>query len=319
MLHVGPLSDADNLKSFNDRRFDGDEMLMARTVKFAMDGTPGKFAWMFEPYADGTSGVPKYHPERLNKVFDQLDEAGLRIYVHAEGDKGIAWVIDAFEYANETGKPLRKDARHVITHLDHLRQQDIPRMKSLNLIAQVQPNWMGFDGYTKTVTAKQIGPERLADMHQFTRLRDAGLMIAAGADWPTGPVISPWEMIQIGATGQELDQADPPRPKPFKVEDLIKQFTINGAFLMFRERLTGSIEVGKRADLIVVNQNILKIPASEIAKTRVLLTVFNGAAVYGATNFKNTPPLSKPVSFHSQDCVFCGAFPPAGLWRVNNE
>lgn len=108
-------------------RFVGDGRLSARTVKFVVDGTPSKYALMHDAYNDGTFDVGNYTQERLFKIFDELTELGFRLYVHAEGDHGISRTISAFEYANQTGRPLGKDDRHAIAHLDHVRSVDYPR------------------------------------------------------------------------------------------------------------------------------------------------------------------------------------------------
>lgn len=320
LVHLGYLSDEENTADLMARRFVGDEMLSARTVKFAIDGTPGKYALMHDAYLDDTFGVANYSQERLFEVFDELSELGFRIFVHAEGDHGISRTVSAFEYADQTGKPLGEDHRHLITHLDHVRSVDYPRMAALGLWAQIQPQWMGFDNYDKTVALPNLGPERYADKGQYTRLRDAGIPIGAGADWPTGPVVSAWDMIQIGVTGQELDQADPPRTTPFEVEDMIRAFTIDGARLMFRDQISGSLEVGKRADLIVIDRNLFEIPKNEISEVRVLLTMLNGEPVFGSTNWERVVGGGDPISYNEyqhadpyddEDEQFL-----PGIWRV---
>ncbi|MGI9520926.1 MAG: amidohydrolase [Hyphomicrobiaceae bacterium] len=319
MVHLGFKSDKENTASLMARRFIGDERVSARTVKFAVDGTPGKFALMHDAYKDGTFGVANYTQERLFAIFDELTERGFRLYVHAEGDHGISRTISAFEYANQTGKPLRKEHRHVITHLDHVRSVDYPRMKRLGLWAQIQPNWMGFDPYDQTVTLPNVGPDRYATKNQYTLLRDAGIPIAAGADWPTGPIMSPWDMIQMGATGQGIGEPEP-RTKPFTVAEMVKFFTINGAKLMFRDDISGSLEVGKHADLIVVSQNIMEVPKNQISKTKVLLTMLDGEVVYGDSNWSKVVEGRAPISFNeymskSPYGINDEHFLP-GVWRV---
>ncbi len=264
------------------RHDEGNDLLKIRTIKLFVDGIPGKTALMFKPYNDGTQGLANYKQEQLNTVINTLTENGFRIMVHCQGDKGITMTINAFEYADKTGEPLGKDHYNMLTHLDHLRLQDIPRMKALGLIAQIQPHWPSMSRYTETVTKPQVGAERFEKMYPFAELNDAGVMLTAGADWPTGPIISPWTLIETGITRQEAGGKTPVFPgKKLNLNTLIRAFTINGAKLMFNDKFTGSLEVGKKADLIVINQNLFEIPVTDIHKTKVLLTMLDGKPVYG--------------------------------------
>ena len=307
------------------RRFRGGERLTNHTVTFVIDGVPGQTAFMMDPYEDGTRGVVNYAQARLFRLFDRLTERGFRLYALAAGDHGIERAISAFEHADQTGRPLRPDARHTIAHLDHIRPIDIKRMAALDIWGQIQPHWMGNDPFDRATVLPNVGDERFYfEKNEYTRLRDAGIRLAAGADWPTGPVVSPWTMIQIGATGQWIPDTLPPRTTPFEVENLIEMFTINGAAIQFMDEFSGSLEVGKRADLIVIDRNVLEIPIDEIAQTQVLLTMLDGDPVYGGTNFEKVVESGDIVDYSDYEFDWpyedapAGRFIP-GRWRIIPE
>ncbi|TWT81277.1 N-substituted formamide deformylase precursor [Planctomycetes bacterium CA13] len=315
-VHFSPLDDEVNLKTIQGRPFQGTEMLDCRTVKWAIDGVPGTMAFMSEPYKDGTHPPANYDQDRLNREVDRYTEMGMRMMFHCEGDAGIDMTLKAMEYAHATGKPLGMDDRHIMTHLDHVQPDHIERMKKLNIIAQVQFHWAAATTYNQTTVFKNVRKELVDQMYPFTDLIDAGLHVGAGADWPTSPEWKPWELMQVGATRTMLDGEGGRFPgESLSVEQMVKAFTIEGAYAIWREDIIGSIEVGKRADLIVLANNIFEIKPEELSQTRVLLTLLNGNPVWGAKNFEKVQPTGESVEYG--DYVpghFC-EFTLPGVWR----
>lgn len=297
-VHFSPLSDEQNLQAIGGRPFDGTEMLDCRTVKWAIDGVPGTMAYMSEPYVDGTHPPGNYDQDRLNKEVDRYTEMGMRMMFHAEGDAGIGMTLTALEYAHITGKPLGMNDRHIITHLDHVQPDHIARMKKLNIIAQVQFHWAAANTYNRTTVFKNVKKELVDKMYPFKDLINAGLHVATGADWPTSPEWTPWELLQVGATRTQVNGEGGRFPgELLTIEEMIKAFTIEGAYTIWREDIIGSIEVGKRADLIVLANNIFETRPEELSKTQVLLTLLNGQPVWGATNFEKVSPSGESVEY----------------------
>ena len=318
-VHFSPLDDDQNLRTIQGRPFNGTEMLDCRTVKWAIDGIPGTMAHMSEPYNDGTHPPANYDQDRLNKEVDRYTEMGMRMMFHCQGDAAIGMTLTALEYAHQTGKPLGMDDRHIMTHLDHVQTDHIERMKKLNIIAQVQFHWAAATTYNQTTVFKNVKKELVEKMYPFKDLIDAGLHVAAGADWPTSPEWTPWELMQVGATRTSPDGKGGRFPgEALTVEEMVKAFTIEGAYAIWREDIIGSIEVGKRADLIVLANNIFETKPEELSKTRVLLTLLNGQPVWGATNFEKVTPTGNSVEYGDYVTRHnCNLVLP-GVWRSTN-
>lgn len=141
---------------------------------------------------------------------------------------------------------------------------------------------------------RNVKKELIDIMYPFRDMQEAGLNIAIGADWPTGVEWTPWELIEVGLTRQNPGGVGDKFPgDPLTLEEMIHGFTMGSAYLMKREDIIGSLEVGKRADLIVLDRDIFEVAKSkptDIHNTRVLLTLFNGDPVWGATNFAKVSP-----------------------------
>ncbi|OHX66354.1 amidohydrolase [Flammeovirga pacifica] len=285
-VHLSPIDDETNNKSLDERFYEGNEMLTSKTVKFAIDGIPTDKAFLFEPYENADCehshtciGVANYSKERLLANFKYLIDNGNRIYVHAEGDAGISRVIDCLEEINKDRSI--KDDRHVITHVDLIKKEDVDRCAKLGIVLQVQPQWQPLDEFAKSYIKPALGEERFNEIYRYDRLyQREDIMVGVGADYPTGPVFSPWEMMQNIVTSKNVGEDMQPRGYTSSVEKAVLLFTINNAYVMFREDISGSLEAGKKADFIIVDQDIFSIDVNDIHKTKVLKTVLNGNTVY---------------------------------------
>ncbi|GGZ71839.1 hypothetical protein GCM10007028_06500 [Algibacter mikhailovii] len=211
---------------------------------------------------------------------------------HAQGDAGIERTIQALEYANTNGNPLGENARHIITHLDHGNSGQFERMKKLNIIAQVQTHWPAPNDYNRASLFKNVNQKLVDGMYNFRGMLDTGLMISAGADWPTSPEWTPWELFQIGATRMNPNGEHGVFPgEVLTLEEMIPMMTINGAYTIFRDDIIGSLEVGKKADLIILDRDIFELEKTnklDIHNTKVVLTLMNGEVVWGGANFEKT-------------------------------
>jgi predicted amidohydrolase YtcJ len=188
--------------------------------------------------------------------------------------------LDAIEAAQKANG--RRDARHHIAHLELISPSDIPRFKELGVVANFQPLWAYADLYITKLTEPILGPQRSRLLYPIGSVARSGAVIAGGSDWSVSSM-NPLEAIQIGVTRRALEDRAGTPWLPDEVVDLptmIAAYTINGAYLSHQEKITGSIEMGKAADLIVLDHDLFEIPASEIHRVKVMLTLLEGKEVY---------------------------------------
>jgi predicted amidohydrolase YtcJ len=261
----------------------GGEKLHIGGLKGFADGSLGSTtALFFEPYLDApnTAGLANSEmiPEsKMQHHILDADRAGLQVAVHAIGDKANHMVLGMYEEAERQNGP--RDRRFRIEHAQHLRMDDIPRFGKLHVIASMQPYHSIDDGRW---AEKRIGPERAKGTYAFRALLDSGAVLAFGSDWDVAPMV-PLMGIYAAATRRTLDGKHPdgwiPEQK-ITVAESIRAYTMGSAYASFDEKIKGSIEPGKLADMVVVSDDILSIPAVQIEKTRVETTVFDGKVIY---------------------------------------
>ena len=257
--------------------------LRANTVKIFADGViEGHTAALLEPYLDrpGFRGKPNVDAEGLNKLVTALDREGFQVHVHAIGDYAIREALDAFETAR-TGNGVR-DSRHHIAHLQLIDPRDVPRFRRLGVVANFQPLWAFRDAYITDLTEPVLGPERSRWLYPINSVVRTGAVVACGSDWSVSSM-NPLEAIQVAVTRRDPAKESGPSWIPEELVDLpsiIAAYTINGAYVNFEEAETGSIEVGKAADLAVLDRNLFEIPAAEIGRAKVVLTLLEGQVVY---------------------------------------
>jgi predicted amidohydrolase YtcJ len=189
--------------------------------------------------------------------------------------------LDAIEDARR-GNPSGAN-RHAITHLVYPRPEDLGRFQELDVIANISPYW-AFPNEWSASFSPILGAERAAWMYPFRALADRGALLTAGSDYPFTP-LDPMLAIEVGMTRRDPENGTSPAmtaAQALALEDLLAAYTINAAHQLYREDLTGSIEVGKWGDLVVLDRNLFDIPPDEISETRVLLTVLEGEIVYRA-------------------------------------
>lgn len=259
----------------------------ASTVKIMQDGVLENYtAAMLEPYdvPSRTRGIPMVEPEFLKRAVTLLDAADFQVHFHAIGDAAIRQSLDAVEEALiENGQ---RGNRHHISHLQVIHPDDIPRFAELDVVANFQPLWAYADRYILELNLPFIGEERTSWMYPIKSVQDAGGRIAFGSDWSVSTA-NPFMQIETAIT--RLSAIDEPAPEftpeeRIDLESAVAAFTINAAFVNKQEDETGSIETGKLADLIVLDQNLFDIEPSAISDTSVLLTLFAGEPVYGSVD-----------------------------------
>ncbi|MFI5183005.1 MAG: amidohydrolase [Vicinamibacteria bacterium] len=239
-------------------------------------------ASMLEPYLDrpGVRGEPNFTPERLNPLVARLTEAGFNVHVHAIGDRAVRMTLDAFEAARS--KQGDRTLRHQIAHLEVIHPDDVPRFRALGVIANFQPLWAYADDYIVDLTWPLLGPERSRWLYPIGSVARSGAVLAFGSDWSVSSP-NPLEAIEVALTRQAISEPKRPAMLPEEAIDLptaLAAYTIGSAYAMGDEAETGSLEVGKAADLVVLSANLFAIPPGRIHEQRVLLTLFAGQPVY---------------------------------------
>ncbi len=258
-------------------------------AKIFVDGVlEGGTAYLLEPYAHKPEfrGEPIWDTEILKYTSIALDKEKLQIHVHVIGDAAVHITLDALEQAQVING--KRDSRHLVTHLQLVEPEDILRFKQLDVVGVPQPFWFKIDEYYWELALPYLGKERADVQYPMQSFIDAGVVMASASDFPVTIPFDPFIAIQIGMTRSGLDEESNEVLWPEErvgLEDMIQSFTYNGAYANFLENETGSIEVGNQADIIVLDQNLFEIPVSDIAQTKILLTLVDGKEVYRALAF----------------------------------
>jgi hypothetical protein len=260
---------------------------------FADGGLGASTAWLFAPYNDAptTSGLATdelQHPEQMFTDMKGADKAGLQIAIHAIGDRANRTILDLYQRVEKDNGP--RDRRLRIEHAQHLTAADIPRFAQLHVIASMQPYHAIDDGRW---AEKRLGPERIHYAYDFRSLLDSGAILAFGSDWPVAP-LKPLMGIYAAVTRRTLDNRNPngwiPEQK-ISVAQAVHAYTMGSAYAQFDEKIKGSLEPGKLADLAVLSEDIFHIDPVQIQNTHVDLTIFNGRVIYDrSVPEKSVPP-----------------------------
>jgi predicted amidohydrolase YtcJ len=258
----------------------GDDLFTLRSLKGFADGSIGSStAMMFQPYADepGNVGLPSDHWRELPGWAVEADAAGLQLSIHAIGDRAIFEVLDLFERLERTNG--MRDRRPRVEHDQHTHARDFARHAALGAVASVQPYHAIDDG---RFVEKRLGRRRCMTSYAFRSFLDAGARMAFGSDWPVAP-LDPMLGIDAAVNRQTLDGKNPQGWFPeqrITVAEAIRAYTIESAWAAYMDDRTGSITPGKYADLVLLDQDLLRIPPERIKATRVDVTVLGGRVVF---------------------------------------
>jgi predicted amidohydrolase YtcJ len=264
------------------KKYDDDWFRVSAVKLYIDDVIEPHTAALLEPYADrpDTRGELDYPPEEFKEVVARLDQMKFQIFIHSIGDRGIRTALDAIEYAEQQNGP--RDRRDELVHIECLNGQDLPRFKQLGVIACMQPRHCAPD--ITGQWAKAVGPARWKYAWAFRSLRDSGATLAFSSDWNVAEM-EPLIGIYTALTRKGLDGKPDGGWVPEQTVDLetaIHAYTINGAYANFVEHNRGSITPGKYADLVMLSDDLFKIPADKIKDTKVVWTMVGGKVVWQA-------------------------------------
>ena len=259
------------------------------TVKFFCDGGGFTF-YMNEPfesqvlkdmgYPADYRGFPQWTEEEMKEAFLMLAKSGYQIHVHAMGDAAVKQTLNAFEYIEENGV---KGRRNSIAHIMNIDDDDIERMARLNIIGSIQPTWPIIDYFSTTFIQPLLGRRRMYEQYPIGRMKKAGAVMASGTDFPITVELDPLKGIQVGVTRTSPKESphyeeykgiisgpeDNPTADLMSLDDMIESYTISGAYQMFTEDITGTIEVGKCADFVILDSVIEETDPMDIGKIKV--------------------------------------------------
>lgn len=289
-LHVRYYAMADGSNAMLDflcdsgPQIDKGPMLTARAVKLYSDGALGsRGAALLGHYSDrpNQSGLLIEPAEALKEHAVRAAKCGLQVNIHAIGDRGNRLSLDALEAAGKHNNP----GRHRIEHAQIVAPSDFKRFKQLNLIASVQPTHATSDMYWAEA---RVGKERIKSAYAWQTFIKLGVPLALGSDFPVEKA-SP--LIGFHAAVSRQDEKNWPAEGWYAKQRLSRTealygFTLGAAYAAFQEPQLGSIEAGKKADFVVLSQNIMQVPADKILQTLVLATYLNGDAIFAGSAAK---------------------------------
>jgi hypothetical protein len=279
-------------------RYDAGDGFQINTAKFFLEGD---FA-MLEPYQPevlDALGLPHdYMAKPLWGLEDTIDymtkamDEGFQIHCHAMGDASVKLAVDAIEAARKQAK--HPGFRDVVAHVMSIPDGYFKKMGKMKLICAAQPRWSIWDTDVEDFYIPYVGKERALRFYPIGQFTKEGCIVAYGTDFPVTPPPNPFHELQCAITrsvfrdapdyerfkGKVLGPESDPTLDCVTLDEAIKSLTISGAYEMMMEQETGSIEVGKSADLVVLTQDMENTPVDELYDLKVALTLFKGAIVY---------------------------------------
>ncbi len=283
---------ADEAAKFRAKWAIDPDFLRADAVKIFADGVieyPSQTAALLQPYLDAhghpthNRGPSYFTQDNLNRIVAAVDAAGLTVHVHAIGDRAVRSSLDAIAYARRRNGAL--DNRDQIAHLELIDPADLPRFKELGVIANFQLLWALRDDYIDQATIPYLGQQRSRYLYPARSLRDAGALIVGGSDWSVSSfdafIAMEHAITRSAAKGQRALLPE----ESLTLQDMVEAYTINAASALKQEHTTGSLEIGKRGDFIVLDRDIFAIDAFDLHSTQVIATYLDGREVYADATY----------------------------------
>jgi predicted amidohydrolase YtcJ len=282
-----PMPIEEQEKMINERGRFSSDMIKTEFVKLSLDGNVGTTGYVLEPYLGTDSrGLPVFqNDDDLFAEVEKFDLMGLGISAHATGDAANRQLIDAIDRVKE--KHGKVSARHQLAHASLIHPDDYKRLKELDITAEFSPVVWFQTAYTKAVTPL-LGPERMSRWYPMKSVIENGGRITLGSD---GPLM--WQDTFTRLQGA-VTRKDPSKDEEalalneaIDLPSAIKAMTLNSTYIMNMEDMVGSLEIGKYADIIILDQNLFEIPVEEISSTKVLKTILAGKLVFDSSHDPN--------------------------------
>ncbi len=249
----------------------GSDFLRLGSVKLIMDGSLGaRTAALFEPYQDdpSTKGLLVTRPEDLEEEARRAHRKGFQVAIHAIGDRGIEHSINIIERILRESP--RRDHRHRIEHCEVMTTNQIERLRQLGIIASMQPNFVGEWSGPGGMYEARLGAERLRMNNPYRALLDEGIHVAFGSDcMPFNPIYGLWSALN-----------HPVKESRIGLVEAVRCYTLEAAYASFMEDLTGSIEPGKLADIVILDEDLTSIMPDRVRDVKVRMTIVNGKILY---------------------------------------
>jgi len=262
------------------------------TVKTFLDGVvEGRTGYLLEPYAEsaGTEadyrGEPLWGEAFLKEMIAAVDKRGYSMHMHSISDGSTRMGVDAIEAAIKTNGTT--DPRHILAHITLIDPAEIPRMAEYGIIAAMQPTWFYRDPWFSALEEQMLGEERFNRMYVIKDMVDGGIIMTGSADYSVLPDYRPLVGIEAGTTqcspypGQDTDptyirNAD----QAVSLMRMLEMYTINGAYQMGLDDKIGSLEVGKLADMVILDQDLFELELKDVAEVEVNGTIIGGKVVF---------------------------------------
>ena len=253
--------------------------LTAKSVKFIGDGAlSAGTAAILEPYLDDptSKGLLIWSDAEMIEAATTFDKQGLQLHIHAIGDAAVRQALNAIEAVIANNPSW--DRRPVITHAQLIDPVDLPRFAALGVIANFQPLWTYLDPMNKELILPRIGETRNNQQYQLRKVIDSGAQISFGSDWPITD-FTPLAALAVPVHRQSPDHQPPQGwsiEQAITIEESMHFYTSAVAKQLFREADCGTLEVGKLADFIILNQNPLEVEPHAVSQIKVLATYRKG-------------------------------------------
>ncbi len=265
-------------------------MFELTNIKIYMDGViEGSTAYLSEPYANNPDSrgssrwIAKEDKELLTKIIERANEAGMTVHFHAIGDQAISDAIDCVENAyNNIGDKVI-ESRNVITHLQIVQEKDFDRMAKLGMVAAINPWCTKYPGFYEETEVAYLGEERASKEYPVKSFVDHNVNVSFGTDYGASFTYKAIPCIHI-LTTRLTDDNDPNSllnpAERLTTAEVLKMMSSGCAYQLHKEDVFGTIETGKRADIVVFSKNLLEIPETEIISAEVVKTMANGIWIY---------------------------------------
>jgi predicted amidohydrolase YtcJ len=277
----------DLLKEHRTHHDANDPMLHTGMLKGFMDGSLGsRTAALLRPYSDdpGNSGLPQYDQEKLNQMAEERVAAGFQLGFHAIGDRGVEMALTAFEDAvrhlpADEQQDSAPKLRLRVEHAQVVTPEQVKRFAGLHVIASMQPNHLLTD---MNWAVDRLGANRAEFSYAWKAFLDAGVPLAFGTDYPVEP-LAPFRGLYAAVTRKNEAGTSAYYPtEKLTIEQAIYAYTQGAAYAEFLEKTKGKLLPGYDADFVVLDRDLMHVPAEDILRTRVLRTVLGGKTVWKA-------------------------------------